>query len=43
MTFRKLSIKSKEEEFKIEISSHPVKLVLDPNTNLLFEGTVTIK
>jgi aminopeptidase N len=43
MTIQKLFIKSKEQEFKIEISSHPVKLVLDPNTNLLFEGTVTIK
>ena len=43
MTIQKLSIKSKEEEFKIETSFKPAKLVLDPNTNLLFEGTVTIK
>jgi aminopeptidase N len=43
MTIQKLSIKSKEEEFKVETSFKPVKLVLDPNTNLLFEGTVTMK
>ena len=43
MIVQKLSIKSKEEEFNIESFSHPVKLVLDPNTNLLYEGTVSSK
>jgi len=43
ITIQKLSIKSKEEEFKIESSSNPVKLVLDPNTKLLFEGSISSK
>jgi len=43
MTVQKLLIKSKEEEFKIDSSYKPVKLVLDPNTNLLYEGSLSPK
>jgi aminopeptidase N len=42
LTTHKLLIKSKDEEFKIE-SSGTGKLVLDPDTRLLFEGTISPK
>lgn len=43
MVIQKFYIKSREEEFKIETSSNPAKLVLDPNTNLLYEGSLSQK
>ena len=43
MSVQKLTVKSKEEEFKLELPFTPVKLVLDPNTNLLFEGSAVAK
>ena len=43
MTNQKFYINSKEEEFKIESSSDPAKLILDPNTKLLFEGGISPK
>ena len=43
MVIQKLFIKSREEEFTIETSSNPAKLVIDPNTNLLYEGSISQK
>jgi aminopeptidase N len=43
MILQKLEVKSKEEELKIEAPFAPAKIIIDPGTNLLFEGTVVAK
>ena len=43
MSVQRMAVKSKEEEFKLELPFTAIKLVLDPNTNLLFEGSAVAK
>ena len=43
MILEKLSVKSKEEDYKLEVPFITTKLALDPNTNLLFEGSAVGK
>jgi aminopeptidase N len=43
MSVQRMAVKSKEEEFKLELPFTAIKLVLDPNTNLLFEGSAVPK
>jgi aminopeptidase N len=40
---RKLDIKKKSSDFKIDLITKPVKITLDPNVELLFEGKVKPK
>ncbi|MGZ3938055.1 MAG: M1 family aminopeptidase [Flavisolibacter sp.] len=41
--FEKLTVKSKEEDYKLDVPFTTKKLVLDPNTSLLFEGSAVAK